>query len=52
MDAPRLFDSPPPPPTTRTIALDGEDAAAPAALDQAKRRADAARYQEITCRRR
>ncbi len=49
MDEPRLFDSPPPPPTTRTIALrvlsDGASA-----LDQAQRRADAARYQEVTCR--
>ena len=49
MDAPRLFDSPAAPPTTRTIALtvqrDGS-----AALDQAQRRADNARYQEVTCR--
>src|SRR5262245_32784071 len=49
MDERRLFDSPPPPPTTRTIALrvlsDGASA-----LDQAQRRADAARYQEVTCR--
>ena len=49
MDEPRLFDSPPAPPTTRTIALrvlrDG-----PAALDRAQRRADDARYQEVTCR--
>ena len=49
MDAPRLFDSPRPPPTTRTIALtvlrDGSGA-----LDQAQRRADNARYQEVTCR--
>ena len=49
MDAPRLFDSPAPPPTTRTIALtivrDGADG-----LDQAQRRADNARYQEVTCR--
>jgi DNA repair photolyase len=49
MDAPRLFDSPDAPPTTRTIALavqrDGS-----AALDQAQRRADNARYQEVTCR--
>jgi DNA repair photolyase len=49
MDSPRLFDSPARPPTTRTIALrvkkDGE-----AAFDQAQRRADAARYQEVTCR--
>jgi len=49
MDAPRLFDSPAPPPTTRTIALtvkrEGADA-----LDQARLRADRARYQEVTCR--
>ncbi len=49
MDEPRLFDSPPVPPTTRAIALrvlrDGA-----AALDQAQRRADDARYQEVTCR--
>jgi DNA repair photolyase len=49
MDAPRLFDSPAAPPTTRTIALtvqrDGSGA-----LDQAERRADNARYQEVTCR--
>ena len=49
MDAPRLFDSPAPPPTTRTIALtivrEGADG-----LDQAQRRADNARYQEVTCR--
>jgi DNA repair photolyase len=49
MDAPRLFESPPAPPTTRTIALtvrrDGVEA-----LDQARLRADHARYQEVTCR--
>jgi DNA repair photolyase len=49
MDEPRLFDSPKPAPTTRTIALtllrEGPDA-----LDQAQRRADQARYQEVTCR--
>ena len=49
MNAPRLFDSPPPPPTTRTIALTVKHGGA-AALDQARLRADAARYQEITCR--
>jgi DNA repair photolyase len=46
---PLLFHVPSRPPTTRTIALrireEGE-----AALDQAQRRADAARYQEVTCR--
>jgi len=49
MDAPRLFDSPVWPPTTRAITLtvlrDGS-----AGLDQAQRRADNARYQEVTCR--
>ncbi|MEO7271807.1 MAG: radical SAM protein [Vicinamibacterales bacterium] len=49
MDAPRLFDSPPSPPTTRTIALTVKHGGA-GALDQARLRADAARYQEITCR--
>jgi len=49
MDALRLFDSPPLPPTTRTIALTVKRGGA-GALDQAKLRADAARYQEITCR--
>src|SRR5687768_7428305 len=45
-----LFQLPPRPPTTREIALriraEGDDSA----LDEAQRRADAARYQEITCR--
>jgi len=49
MDAPRLFDSPDAPPTTRTIALTVKRGGA-AALDQARRRADDARYQEVTCR--
>jgi DNA repair photolyase len=49
MNAPLLFDSPAPPPTTRTIALTVKRGG-PAALDQARRRADDARYQEITCR--
>jgi DNA repair photolyase len=46
---PQLFDSPAPPPTTRTIALTVKQGGA-AALDQAQRRADDARYQEVTCR--
>src|SRR5690349_21042973 len=46
---PRLFDSPAAPPTTRTIALTVKQGGAEA-LDQAQRRADAARYQEVTCR--
>jgi DNA repair photolyase len=49
MDAPRLFDSPKAPPTTRTIALTVKRGGADA-LDEARRRADAARYQEVTCR--
>jgi DNA repair photolyase len=49
MNAPRLFESPDPPPTTRTIALTVARGGS-AALDQAERRADNARYQEVTCR--
>jgi hypothetical protein len=49
MDTPRLFESPAAPPTTRTIALTVKEGGA-AALDSAQRRADAARYQEVTCR--
>ena len=45
----RLFDIPPRPPTTRTIALTVKQGGA-AALDRAERRADDARYQEVTCR--
>src|SRR5215203_647312 len=37
-------------PTTRTIALRIREQGADAALDEAQRRADAARYQEVTCR--
>ena len=37
-------------PTTRSLALRIRDEGADAALDQSHRRADAARYQEITCR--
>ena len=44
-----LFDLPSSPPTTRTIALTVKAGGA-AALDQAQRRADEARYQEVTCR--
>ncbi len=46
---PLLFDLPFAPPTTRTIALKVKHGGA-AALDQAQRRADQARYQEVTCR--
>jgi DNA repair photolyase len=48
-EAPFLFDTQPGPPTTRTIALMVKQGGS-AALDQAQRRADAARYQEVTCR--
>ena len=37
-------------PTTRALALSIKSGGADQALDQAQRRADAARYQEITCR--
>jgi len=46
---PLLFDLGSKPPTTRTIALTVKQGGAEA-LDQAQRRADAARYQEVTCR--
>ena len=38
------------PPTTRAIALKVKEAGASAAIDEAQRRADAASYQEVTCR--
>ena len=38
------------PPTTRTLSLRIRDEGASAVLDQAQLRADAARYQEVTCR--
>jgi DNA repair photolyase len=44
-----LFDIGPKPPTSKTIALQIRESG-PASLDHAQRRADAARYQEITCR--
>jgi DNA repair photolyase len=47
--APVLFDIGPVRPTTRTIALQVREHGA-ASLDQAQRRADEARYQEVTCR--
>jgi DNA repair photolyase len=49
-DQPTIFDIGPRAPTTRTIALRIRDEGAPTALDQAQLRADAARYQEVTCR--
>jgi DNA repair photolyase len=45
----RLFDLGRKPPTTKTIALQVRDHGAES-LDQAQRRADDARYQEVTCR--
>jgi len=47
---PLLFDLPSRPPTTRTLALRIRAEGDAAALDEAERRADAARYQEVTCR--
>ena len=48
-EKPLLFDLGPRPPTTRTIALQVREHGAES-LDQAQRRADEARYQEVTCR--
>ena len=48
-EQPLIFDLGRRPPTTRALALDIR-ARGDAALDQAQRRADAARYQEVTCR--
>jgi DNA repair photolyase len=47
--SPLLFELPALPPTTRTIALRIREVGE-AALDEAQRRAGAARYQEVTCR--
>jgi DNA repair photolyase len=49
-EQPVFFDLGSRPPTTRTIALRIKEEGPAAALDQARLRADAARYQEITCR--
>lgn len=49
-DQPAFFDLGARPPTTKTLALRIRDEGADTALDQAQRRADAARYQEVTCR--
>src|SRR5215217_6866994 len=49
-EQPAFFDLGTRPPTTRVMALRIRDEGTPAALDQARLRADAARYQEITCR--
>ncbi len=48
-EQPLIFDLGKRPPTTRALALDIR-ARGDAALDQAQLRADAARYQEVTCR--
>jgi DNA repair photolyase len=47
---PLIFDLGKRPPTTRTLALKIREAGASAAIDEAQRRADAASYQEVTCR--
>src|SRR6187401_1183646 len=49
-EQPAFFDLGKRPPTTRTLALKIRDQGADAALDEATRRADAARYQEVQCR--
>ena len=49
-EQPPLLDLGHRPPTVRTLALRIRDEGAAAALDQAKLRADEARYQEMTCR--
>jgi DNA repair photolyase len=48
-EQPLMFDLGKRPPTTRSIALQIRERGE-AALDEAQRRADAARYQEVTCR--
>jgi DNA repair photolyase len=49
-DQPVFFDLGRRPPTTKTIALRIRDEGPAVALDEAQRRADAAQYQEVTCR--
>jgi DNA repair photolyase len=49
-DQPSFLDLGKRPPTTKVLALRIRDEGASAALDQAQLRADAARYQEVTCR--
>jgi DNA repair photolyase len=49
-EQPLFFDLGTRPPTTRALALRIRTEGADAALDESQRRADAARYQEITCR--
>ena len=50
VEQPLFFDLGKKPPTTKTLALRIKQGGADAAIDEAQRRADAARYQEITCR--
>ena len=49
-EQPVFFDLGKGPPTTRTLALRIKQDGADATIDEAHRRADAARYQEVTCR--
>lgn len=49
-EQPAFFDIGRRPPTTRTIALRVKEVGASVAIDEAQRRADAAHYQEVTCR--
>jgi DNA repair photolyase len=49
LEQPLIFDLGKKPPTTRALALEIRERGE-AALDEAQRRADAARYQEVTCR--
>jgi DNA repair photolyase len=49
-EQPLIFDLGTRPPTTRTLAVRIRTAGAGAAIDEAQRRADAASYQEVTCR--
>jgi DNA repair photolyase len=49
-EQPTFFDLGRRPPTTKTIALRIKESGPSVALDQAQLRADAARYQEVTCR--
>jgi DNA repair photolyase len=49
-EQPAIFDLGQRAPTTKTMALRIRDEGASSALDQAQLRADAARYQEVTCR--
>ena len=50
VEQPLFFDLGKKPPTTKALALRIKEEGADAAIDEAQRRADAARYQEITCR--